>query len=338
MTISLKTHKILWGRSGNKCAICKNELIVDATDPADDPSIVGDEAHIIARKETFTRGDFDSLTLEQRDHYSNLILLCKIHHKQIDDQLEYFTVERLRELKNIHEQEVKSKQTTEDEKRQQDDLLYSSYIDEWQRYADLDNWLNLSNMLTGALTIPKEWYNKQKEFQIWTLGRIWPFRYTSLEKALFNYSAVLQDFLNVYDKHIDFKSKDTDFLRTKKFYKIDEFNEELYFKLAHQYEAHECLVNDLFFELTRAANYICDKVRDILFSGYRIQEGLLLIERQMVGWGMKTVHVRVEYHDDERVEMPYPGLEIFKEIRYTTRDYALDPGDPGPPELDDETT
>ena len=85
MTITLKTHKILWGRSGNKCAICKNTLIVDSDDPNDDPSIVGDEAHIIARKETFTRGDYESLKPEQREHYSNLILLCKVHHKQIDD-------------------------------------------------------------------------------------------------------------------------------------------------------------------------------------------------------------------------------------------------------------
>src|SRR5215475_5633875 len=107
MGISLKTHKILWARSGNMCAICKNELIVDSIDLNDDPSVTGDEAHIIARKETFTRGDYDSLTPEQRDHYSNLILLCKTHHKQIDDQPAHYTVERLREIKSTHEREVK---------------------------------------------------------------------------------------------------------------------------------------------------------------------------------------------------------------------------------------
>ena len=69
MTVSLKTHKILWARSGGKCAICKNDLVIDPTDLNDDPSIVGDEAHIIARSESFTRGDYDSLSPEKRDHY-----------------------------------------------------------------------------------------------------------------------------------------------------------------------------------------------------------------------------------------------------------------------------
>jgi hypothetical protein len=47
MGISLKIHKMLWARSGNLCAICKNGLIVDSANPQDDPSVVGDEAHII---------------------------------------------------------------------------------------------------------------------------------------------------------------------------------------------------------------------------------------------------------------------------------------------------
>ena len=45
MSISLKTHKILWGRSGNQCAIRKNTLIVESFDATDDFSILGDEWH-----------------------------------------------------------------------------------------------------------------------------------------------------------------------------------------------------------------------------------------------------------------------------------------------------
>ena len=94
MAISLKTHKILWAHSGGKCAICKNDLVINPTDLNDDPSIVGDEAHIIARSASFTRGDYDSLSPEELDHYSNLILLCKTHHKQVDDQPGEYTVEK----------------------------------------------------------------------------------------------------------------------------------------------------------------------------------------------------------------------------------------------------
>jgi len=337
MGISLKTHKLLWGRSGNQCAICKGELIVDSADPHDDASIVGDEAHIIARNESFTRGDYDDLSPEERDQYSNLILLCKTDHKRIDDQSAHFTVERLREIKTAHEREVRSRRTGTQEKRQQDDIIYSGYIDVWQRRADLDNWRNISSCVNSADTpsLPKAWYEDQKAFRIWILGRIWPKRYPLLEKALVNYKAVLQDFLNVFDRHAEMHREGGDYLYTKKFYQIPEWNPARYAKLSKQYGDHVDLVCDLFFELTRAANYVCDRVRESLFPGYRLHEGVLLIERHNVGFDLKTIRARVEYRGKERTKMPYPGLKQFKKIR-CTRDYAIDPNPPEPPSDDEE--
>ncbi len=337
MTVSLKTHKILWARSGGKCAICKNDLVIDPTDLNDDPSIVGDEAHIIARSESFTRGDYDSLSPEKRDHYSNLILLCKTHHKQIDDQPATFTVDKLREIKAQHEAEVKKHWTDEEKRKQQDEIIYASYIDEWAKKSDLDNWRDVCSWLSADTpTLPNAWYENQKEFLVWIIGRIWPQRFPLLEKALFNYKAVLQDFLNVFDQHIDYDKEDERFIRTKKFYKIREWNEERYAKLGKQYDTHVNLVNDLFFELTRAANFVCDRVRESIFHGYRLKEGALLIERHNVGFELKTVRVRVEYKDEERTDMPYPGLKEFKKVRYSTRDYALDPNDPELPDFEED--
>ena len=331
MTISLKTHKILWARSGGKCAICKNDLVIDPTDLNDDPSIVGEEAHIIARSESFTRGDYDSPSPEERDHYLNLILLCKTHHKQVDDQPAEYTVEKLREIKARHEAAVKEHCTDEDEKKQKDELIYAGYIDEWGTKAHLDNWRAVCSWLSSdSPTFPKAWYDDQRELLIWIIGRIWPGRYPLLESALHNYKAVLQDLLKVFDQHIDHDRKDERYIHTKKFYKIPEWDPELYARLAKQYDEHVNLVNDLFFELTRAANYICDRVRETIFDGYRLKEGALLIERHSVGFELKTVTAKVEYRGRERTEMPYPGLTGFKKVRYQTRDYALDPN---PPEL-----
>lgn len=331
MAISLKTHKILWGRSGNKCAICQNELIVDSSNSTEDPSIVGEEPHIIARKETFTRGDFDSTTQEQRDHYSNLILLCRNHHKQIDDQPEVFTVKRLHEIKSEHEAKVRSGWTKANLDTFRDELVYSEYIDKWQSFADLDNWMHMSSYLTDETSLPKIWYDNQKKFLIWFISRLWPDSNNSLENALINYRIVLEDFLREFDKHILYKSRDSDFLITERFYKIDVFEKERYSSLLLQYEEHVCLVNDLFFELTRAINYICDKVRDTLYKQYRIQEGATLIIRCMVGEDLRTEYLRLEYHNVERKEIPYPGIDIFKEVRYTTRDYALERIEPDLP-------
>ena len=100
MPISDRTRKLLWGRSGNRCALCRNLLSADATH-ADPASVVGDECHIVARSPAGPRAG--AISPEALDQEENLILLCKTDHKRVDDQPNYFTSERLRALKLAHE-------------------------------------------------------------------------------------------------------------------------------------------------------------------------------------------------------------------------------------------
>jgi hypothetical protein len=125
MAISLKTHKMIWGRSGNMCAFpdCKKTLVVDETS-TDDPSVIGEEAHIIAQKEDGPRG-VSPLTMEQRDKYENLILLCSIHHKVVDDQEKEYTVDRLKDFKTKHETWIKENLKV-DNKKIKDDEVYAT--------------------------------------------------------------------------------------------------------------------------------------------------------------------------------------------------------------------
>ncbi len=101
MSISSKTRKLLWGRSGNRCAICRKELISNHT-AKDDESIVGDECHIISKESNGPRHD-PNFPKDKIDNYGNLILLCKVHHKIIDDQEKRFTTNKLHEIKKEHE-------------------------------------------------------------------------------------------------------------------------------------------------------------------------------------------------------------------------------------------
>lgn len=107
VSISDKTRKILWGRSGNRCAICKHELIIGAT-LINDESVIGEECHIISRQLHGPRHD-PSFPEEKLDTYENLILLCRVHHKMIDDQDETYTVEILQQMKSNHETWVSQK-------------------------------------------------------------------------------------------------------------------------------------------------------------------------------------------------------------------------------------
>lgn len=73
---------------------------------SDDHSIIGDECHIIAKHLNGPRGNVVNISEFKLDDISNLILLCKVHHKMVDDRPNTFTVDALRKLKADHEKWV----------------------------------------------------------------------------------------------------------------------------------------------------------------------------------------------------------------------------------------
>jgi hypothetical protein len=105
VAISTRAHKLLWGRGGNRCALCCCELVMDAS-PVDREAVVGDECHIVAKEPGGPRSIPDA-TKDELDAYDNLILLCKTHHKLVDDQPNTFTVGILKALKDLHEEWVR---------------------------------------------------------------------------------------------------------------------------------------------------------------------------------------------------------------------------------------
>lgn len=104
MSISVRDRKLLWGAAAMRCATCRRLLVVDAAD-ADPAAIVGDEAHIIAAGERGPRADAGERI--DLDYYENLILLCKVDHKVVDDQPNEYPPARLRRIKAEHEQWVR---------------------------------------------------------------------------------------------------------------------------------------------------------------------------------------------------------------------------------------
>ena len=93
----VKDIKILWGRSGNRCAICKIELTPDG-----EVETIGEIAHIVSRTQQGPRGD-DILPLSKRDEYSNLILLCPNHHTEIDKFPQSWPSLKIHQTKEDHE-------------------------------------------------------------------------------------------------------------------------------------------------------------------------------------------------------------------------------------------
>src|SRR5437762_2325182 len=95
---TLKTVKRLFATSGNQCAYPNCEV------PVDDPhtgAILVDICHIKGQKPGAARYD-PSQTAEERHGFDNLLLLCKNHHKVVDDAPGAFSVEYLQKLKREH--------------------------------------------------------------------------------------------------------------------------------------------------------------------------------------------------------------------------------------------
>jgi hypothetical protein len=104
MAITDKTRKLLWGRSGNLCAMRRRELSVDGT-PVDADSVVGDECHIVSGQPGGPRYRM-GYDATEHDAVANLILLCKVHHKQVDDQAQTYSADVLRRIRANHEKWV----------------------------------------------------------------------------------------------------------------------------------------------------------------------------------------------------------------------------------------
>ncbi len=113
MVISHKSRKLLWGKSGNRCAICRETLSVEKYNSVDE-SLIGEECHIISKSKQGPR--HEEKENFNYDSYENLILLCRNHHSLIDQQWDTYTIELVRELKRNHEKWV-SKKLHDDKKK-----------------------------------------------------------------------------------------------------------------------------------------------------------------------------------------------------------------------------
>lgn len=99
-----KTVKAIFAASSNRCAFPK------CTVPAYDAltgSVLVEICHIEGHKPESARYRA-AQTDEERHSFSNLILLCGVHHKVIDDDEDSYTVERLKQMKAKHKSDAQT--------------------------------------------------------------------------------------------------------------------------------------------------------------------------------------------------------------------------------------
>lgn len=99
----------LWAKAAGRCEFegCNKDLWVDGlTARKINQSNI---SHIVAASPRGPRGDKELSRILVQD-ISNLMLTCLKHHKVIDDKkhVEYYTIDRLKEMKERHEQRIKT--------------------------------------------------------------------------------------------------------------------------------------------------------------------------------------------------------------------------------------
>lgn len=304
MSISLKTHKLLWGKSGNRCAFksCRIELVMTEHETGN-KAIIGEEAHIVAKNVSGPRGD-NPITLDLRDEYENLILLCRHHHKLIDDNPINYSVDDLRLMKEEHENWIKNN-LDYDKGKESTDSIVASYIDVWLCEMKIDQWIYWSSDFILVLDnyIEQAFFDKFVDIERYIKSRIWPKGYENIEKAFKNFSYILHDIRIVF---LMYSKTWHDNYCTEKFHKLKKTN-EYYWQVFPAWEFHTGLIADLGLELTRAANHICDQVRKDFHSSFRLKEGLIMIGSER--------HLEATYKPEELEEL-YPGLNKFMDIRH----------------------
>ena len=125
--IDIGTLRFLYVHSGNCCAFegCHNPIFED------DGTLTGECCHIEAFSPKGPRYN-TCQSDEERNGYDNLVLMCARHHKIIDGNPKKYSVELLKEMKRIHENQFYASQL-----KATDRMLYQLQIDS-ERY-----WKNL---------------------------------------------------------------------------------------------------------------------------------------------------------------------------------------------------
>jgi len=99
-SIPQKEVKLLWGRSGSRCAICQKDIIRETAEDCD--YLIGKMAHIEGENPGSARYN-QNMTDKDRNKYENLILLCPNCHDIIDNDPNKYTANKIKQSKKDHE-------------------------------------------------------------------------------------------------------------------------------------------------------------------------------------------------------------------------------------------
>ncbi|AYR19467.1 HNH endonuclease [Alcaligenes faecalis] len=299
MAIKGKDIKILWGRSGNRCAICRTQLTQDAA-AVSATFTLGEQAHIVGEKDNAARGE-SPLSPEERDSYHNLILLCPNHHTEIDKNEADWPVERLHLAKSKHELWVtETLSETIDHVKLAHQATVSAVIDSAVEYCDLEKW----QAWTSHAFSPTQQWPKERPDAIWkfrqkVIAAIWPPGYDELKRATVSFSILIH---LAAQKFLEHSEQSGHIYVADRFYKRPAFNPN-YDEQFNEFEEWQSRCYKLLKDATKAANWFADVVRrDINPMFFATHGKFLIIEGPFMDLSFRTS--LLEFTEEEKAALP----------------------------------
>lgn len=270
MAIKQSDLKLLWGRSGNRCANCKVELSFDA-EHSSGSFPLGEQAHIVAAELDGPRGK-SILTAEERDAYANLILLCPTDHRRIDRDVDNYPVEKLHQIKTAHELWVQTKLADGIDVQSVADRVYAHLIDQFVDCCGAERW---NAWVSRAIYMEPVWEvelaGSLREFEVAVFSAVWPQKIPELERAFLTFASVIRTARETFFEHAILKG---DTYVGPKFYKeLKAWDAKRYRELLDEWEMWQTKSQALMFEATRAANWLADCARENINPSFFVLNG-----------------------------------------------------------------
>lgn len=217
-TINTKDQKILWSRAAGKCSKpnCRRKLTFDKTEESGSITF-GQMCHIVGEKDSKeSPRKISKLPLENRNEYSNLILLCTNHHEMIDRDVESWPVELLYKMRADHELWVDESLAAKIQTPET--VVYSNIIDNLNSYLKLDhyNWF-MNNAIKNMLH--KDFIDALDYIEERQLAIDWPNTNQELEVAIKNLMKSYSNYGNHYLKYAMIAEPNFEFYREDTTYK-----------------------------------------------------------------------------------------------------------------------
>ena len=273
-----KDVKLLWGKAAHRCSMpfCRRPLSPESPE-GDENIILGEMAHIVGEKKTCKspRG-LSKLPLEDRNRYSNMILLCATHHTLIDKDVKSWSVAKLHKTKREHELWVEERLGENSGAHE----VYMHLVEIITVSLDLENWRWQCDHLFRHIMdteFPEGVYQVDFEFFRANL----PGEIPELEVELENLVRRTRLFLDYYMSDAEERPDDPRIMNRKR-YNLVPFNQmSKRLELEDEVKDWEIKTHKLLYNLVKALNDFASCVREFLDPSYFSKRGKFCVYDEM---------------------------------------------------------